>query len=327
LSGTSAAAAHVAGAFAVAKQVIPAATVAQIETALNETGKPITDTLANPQITRDRIRVFSAAANLRHTGFRWAVDLGPFPDGAIASDGVGLARRTNADPNPTTPSVSAAFMLTGIPMGARVRAAYIVYQTVGGPDPSFTFKGTSRTAALIGGSGQFTCWNTNNGGAFRTYLYRVPAGQVTGNGSYSIGGIGGASHPLFGTPDGQGASMPGSPDGGRVFLRVGSMTARPGGAAMAYVFRNLTVPVSVFDRAMHVGIGDGEMFSDPPMRFNAVNTTGSNFWSGRDGTYWDDDRINVSGFAMPTGTANRGVAQAAQGECLTWSYAALTFKQ
>ena len=332
--GTSAAAPHVAGAWAIAKQVRPTATVAAVESALNATGKPVTDTLANPQITRDRIRILSAGAHLKHTNFRinsnWS---GPGLN--LASDGVGLARRTGGNVNPTSPPIAASFNLTGIPAGATIRQAYIVYQTVGGPDPSFTFKGTNRTAKLVGASGQFNCWGAagvNNGGAVRTYRYLVPAGQITGNGLYNIGGVGGTLNSISGRPDGQGASLvvvyqPASAAGtGRAYLRFGSLTVRPGSPAMSHTFTGLSVPSPTSSRSLHVGIGDGEPFSEPPMLFNGSAITLANFWSGSEGTYWDDNRIALSAWLLPAGTTTRTNSQAAGGDCLTWGYAGLRYQ-
>jgi hypothetical protein len=329
--GTSMAAPHVAGAWAIARQVSPTSTVTQVENALDETGKPVTDTLASPQITRDRIRVFSAAANLRQTGFRVSETWGPADGLRVASDGVGLARRTNSTPNPGTPAINATFNLTGIPVGARIRRAYVVYQTIGAADPSFRFEGVDRTATLVGGSGQFNCWNTNNGGAYRTYRYVVPSGVVTGNGTYTIGRIG-ATNTINGRSDGQGASLvvvwdfPGSDRSGRAYLRWGSMTGRPGGAAMSHTFTGLTIPSGTINRRLHVGIGDGEPFNDPAMLFNASAITAANFWSGTEGRFWDDDAIALPAASLPAGATSRTNSQAATGECLTWAYAGLAYQ-
>ncbi len=329
--GTSMAAPHVAGAWAIARQVSPTSTVTQVEDALDATGKPVTDALANPQITRDRIRVFSAAANLRHTGFRVSETWGPSPGLSIASDGVGLARRTSGTPNPTTPPINASFTLTGIPVGARIRRAYVVYQTIGAADPSFRFEGVDRTATLVGGSGQHTCWATNDGGAYRTYRYVVPSGVVTGNGAYTIGRIGG-TNTINGRSDGQGASLvvvwdfPGSDRSGRAYLRFGGMTARPGGAAMSHTFTGLTIPSGTVNRRLHVGIGDGETFNDPAMLFQGSAITPANFWSGSEGNYWDDAPIALPVGALPAGATTRTNSQAAGSECLTWAYAGLTYQ-
>ena len=330
--GTSMATPHVAGAWTVARRLSPTLSVLRIEQAMDATGKPVTDTFASPPITRDRIRAFSAGAELRHTGFPVAEQWGPAAGLSLASDGVGLARRTNANHNPTTPPPNANFTITGIPAGARILRSYVVYQTVGGPDASFSFKGVNRTATLIGGSGQVPCWNTNNGGAIRTYRYVVPAGQVTGNGLYSIGGVGGTNSINNGRPDGQGASLvvvydrPGDTQQGRAYLRWGAMIARPSTPPMNHVFTGLSVPSAPVTRALHVGIGDGESFSEPAMLFNSSAITAANFWSGREGSYWDDDRISLPAASLPAGTTSRTNGQGATSECITWAYAGLTYK-
>ena len=87
------------------------------------------------------------------------------------------------------------------------------------------------------------------------------------------------------------------------------------------------MPATIFTPALHVGIGDGESFNDPAMLFNSAAVTPANFWSGTEGSYWDDDRITLPGAALPGGTTSRTNSQGATGECLTWPYAALTYQQ
>jgi subtilisin family serine protease len=330
--GTSMATPHVAGAWSIARQVAPTATVTQVEAALDGTGKPVTDTFASPQITRDRIRVFSAAAQLKETGFTTTTNWTGLVGGNIVSDGIGLARRTTANHNPTTGPLSGTFTITGIPAGGRVRAVYLVWQVVGGPDATAVFKGTSRTGTLVGGSGQFTCWNVNNRGAYRTYRAVIPNSAVPGNGTYAISGVGGAAAGIAGRPDGQGASLivvydvPTGTGNARAHLRFGSMTGRPNQAAMTHTFTGLSVPAGATMRALHVGIGDGETFSDPAMVFNGGAISAANVWSGTEGRFWDDNRFTLSATRLPAGTSPRTNTQGATGECLTWSYAALTYR-
>ena len=67
-SGTSMAAPHVAGAWAVLRELSPAAPVATILSHLQATGKPITD--ADNNVTKPRIRLLSASTRFADTGLR-----------------------------------------------------------------------------------------------------------------------------------------------------------------------------------------------------------------------------------------------------------------
>ncbi len=329
-SGTSMATPHVAGAWAIAKQVSPTATVTQVEQAMNATGKSTTDPFASPPLTRDRIRVLSAGAFLDHTGLTTLSNLGPVPGGGIASAGVGLARRTVGNPDPTTPAVNGNLRLRGIPAGGRVRRAFVVYQTLGAPDPAFRFDGVNRTATLIGAASAANCWSTNGGGALRTYLYTVPNGVVTGNADFPITGVGGTNDAIEGRSDGQGASLvviydiPGASTDGRAYLKFGAM--HTDGSPMSHTFTGLTVPAGTTARALRVGIGDGQSLNDPPMLFGGTAITAANFWAGAEGTYWDDQRIVLPAARLPVGTTSVSNSQAASSDCLSWAYAGLTYQ-
>jgi subtilisin len=340
-SGTSMATPHVAGAWAVARQANPAASVSTIEDAFKQSGKPVTDTLATPQITRDRIRVLAGSTDVRHFPFLTQVNFGPLTGMNVATNGVGLARRTASIPNPTSGPRSGNIVISGVPAGATVRDAYLIWQVLGAPDPVVTFKGINRTGVLSGASGSLNCWGatpTNNagaafGGAFRTYRYRVPVGELPGgNGTYPITGVGGSFSSIHGWADGQGASLivvytvPGSPPVGRAAMRVGSMTTRPGGGAASTTFTGLVVPSATVSRFLHVGMGDGEPFADPAMQFAGAAVTAANFWQGTDGTYWDDRAVTFGSSLLPAGTTTRTNSQGATGECLTWAYSLLNYQ-
>jgi len=64
LSGTSMAAPHVAGAFAILRQALPAATVTTLLNALRHTGRPVADTRGDTGTTVPRINIFEALASL-----------------------------------------------------------------------------------------------------------------------------------------------------------------------------------------------------------------------------------------------------------------------
>ena len=338
-SGTSMATPHVAGAWAVARQSNPSASVATIENTFKQSGKPVTDALASPQIRRDRVRVLAAAADLAHTGFT-GQSFGPLAGLNVVSNGVGLARRTLTTPNPTTGPRTGSIVISGVPAGAVIRDAYLFWQVLGAPDPIVTFKGVSRTGALVGASGSFNCWGANAtndaganfGGAYRTYRFRVPVAEVAGgNGVYPVGGVGGGLHPIHGRPDGQGASLviiysvPGSPRTGRAFLRYGAVTSRPGVAAPSTTFTGLSVPSATTSRALHVGVGDGQPASDPAMAFAAAPVTAANVWDASDGAYWDDRTLGFGAGLLPAGTTSRTNTLGA-GECLTWAYSLLNYQ-
>ncbi len=326
-NGTSMATPHVAGAWAVAKQSVPTASVGTVEATLDGTGLQVTDTAANPDITRARIRVFSTAAELKQTGLRARTAYTRTGVGGVVSDGAGFARRDGG------PGGARNLVISGIPAGGQVVGAHLVWMTIGGPDSRVVFEGATAVGRLVGG-GPDPCWNV--GGVtspVRTYEAKLPVADVPGNGTYTVSGVG------AGAIDGEGASLvvvwrdPGGTRTHRTVVNVGALTARGGGfpsSAANHKFTGLNVPSAVVGNpTLNVGMADGQSFTEPPMRFDGSPITAANPWAGADGDFWDDRRIVLSPSLLPAGTTSRTVVQpfgGADPDCLAWAYAALSYR-
>ncbi|MFN7470997.1 MAG: S8 family serine peptidase, partial [Roseiflexaceae bacterium] len=85
LSGTSMAAPHVAGAWAVLKGILPSASVTDIQQTLRETGQPISDTrvTSQPALVLPRIALNAAAALLRTASLPLAITPNGIEFGAV----------------------------------------------------------------------------------------------------------------------------------------------------------------------------------------------------------------------------------------------------
>ena len=195
-TGTSMAAPHVAGAWAILEQMQPGGQIPAFLTHLQQTGKPVSDQ-GNPAVIKPRIRILAASVQVADTGFVDANTYTGSGDWGLVSNGVGLATRTSGSSGP----LSGPITISGIPSGSVIVAAYLYWMTLGGPDPSVDLNGP-RTGTLVGAS-QNTCWpGVNQLGPNRVYRAALPTGVVTGNGTYTVGGVGGSNGI-----DAQGASI------------------------------------------------------------------------------------------------------------------------
>ena len=315
-SGTSMAAPHVAGAWAVLKQVSPTASVSTLLGHLQATGKPITD--ADNGITKPRIRVLSASTRLADTGMRAGAQF-ELPNGGVTSQGVSLATRAGA---PSTGTIT----INGLPAGAIVQHAALYWMTIGGPDTTAVFNGVSRTGTLVGAS-KDSCWNINQLGPNRVYRHVFPTGVVTGNGTFTVGGVGG----LNGS-DGQGASLVIVFRTNSPLARTGHITIRHGavtgiGTTMSNVFTNLSVPVQPLFANLNAAVADGQApFTEGPMTVQGQAVSAANAYDGSDGPLWDDDRFSVPNTLFPAGTTSRTNTLTSGNDCLVWAYSALSFQ-
>jgi subtilisin family serine protease len=317
-SGTSMATPHVAGAWAVLRQLAPSASVATLLGHLQSTGKPITD--ADSGITKPRIRLLSASTRIADTGLRPGAGF-VLPGGGVATEGVSLATRAGA-------SSTGTITITGLPLGATVQHAALYWMTIGGPDNTAVFNGVSRTGTLVGAS-KDTCWNVNQLGPNRVYRHVFPTGQVTGNGTFTVGGVGGA-----GGVDGQGASLLiiYRTDGpvartGHIFVRHGALSGASTNQTISTAFRGLDVPVPPTLVRLNAAVADGQApFTEGPMTFNGLAISPANSFDGSDGPLWDDDRYVIPNNQLPAGTTSRSNSLTIGNDCLAWAYSALSYQ-
>ena len=315
-SGTSMAAPHVAGAWAVLKQVSPAASVPTLLGHLQATGKPITD--PDNGISKPRIRVLTASTRLADTGMRPGAQF-ELANGGVTSQGVSLATRAGA-------ASTGSITITGLPAGAIVQHAALYWMTIGGPDNTAVFNGVSRTGTLVGAS-KDSCWNINQLGANRVYRHVFPTGVVTGNGTFTVSGVGGADGI-----DGQGASLvlvfrTNSPLArtAQITIRHGAATANGTTPTMSNVFTNLDVPLQPLFASLNTAVADGQAFAtEGPMTFQGQAVSAANAYDGSDGPLWDDDRFSVPTTLIPAGTTSRSNSLTTGNDCLVWAYSALS---
>ena len=316
-SGTSMAAPHVAGSWAVLRQLAPSAPVSTLLGHLQATGKPITD--PDNGIAKPRIRLLSASTRIADTGMRPGAQF-QLLGGGVASNGVSLATRAGA---PSTGTIT----VNGLPNGAIVQHAALYWMTIGGPDSQALFNGVNRTGTLVGAS-KDSCWNINQLGPDRVYRHVFPTGVITGNGTFTVGGVGG-----IGGADGQGASLvivyrTAGPLArtGHITIRHGAVTGNGTTPTMSNVFTNLSVPVPLLFASLNTAVADGQTaFTEGPMTFQGQAISQANVYDGSDGPLWDDDRFNVPDTLLPVGTTSRTNSLTIGNDCLVWAYSALSY--
>jgi subtilisin family serine protease len=340
ISGTSQAAPHVAGAFAVLRGVDPTAYLDSMVSVLRNTGKPVLDPLSG--VTSYRIRLLAATVNTKDTGFKTAESF-TFQGGDVVSNGIGLAVRGGAPTVNTIP--------LSVPSDATVQHAYLYWMTIGGPDSTAIITrtivgvpyaayiaGSTATPSVLVGASRNTGEYINEYGPIRVYRAELPASFiVTGTTpdpqhpipEYGLKGIDSRRNGA----DGEGASLlviysrP-STQTGRIVIRQGAMTALSG-EMMIHLFSGLSVPSTPTKVRLHVGIGDGESGTanaENPMKFNGATITAANAFFGANGPQWDAKTISIASSALPINTTSAYNVLKSNGDTLAWAYAVLAYQ-
>jgi hypothetical protein len=290
-------------------EVSPGLSVPTVLSRLQSTGVSVKDD--DNSVIRKRIRVLSATVLARDTGFATLYN-GTLNGGGVASNGIGLARRAGG---PASGNISVA-----LPYNATVSRAFLLWATIGGPDPNIVFRGQQRTGRFIGAS-RDTCWNR---GTNRVYRLDLTAADLSGSSSHGISGVGNVAGA-----DGQGASLivlysvPNYYGSTKTVIRGGAMTVRSG--ARSHTFSGFTVPSKISSARLLTGFGDGQSSAESPVLLAGSAVSATSSIRAKDGQMWDDDTHAVPTSLLPGGTTSRTNTIHFQQDCLLWSYAALSY--
>ena len=256
--------------------------------------------------------------------------------GGYVASGVGLRNRG-----------SGTITVTGIPAGATVSRAFLVWSILGGSTPGSAFpvgklNGKAVTGTLAG-SGPSPCWTpwTIKGFAYRADVTSL----VTGNGSYALSGFASGrtdgADPFFSAvtpPLAEGASLvvvfakPAYPQT-RVMVAAGYHMTYDAQSAGERTFGWGFAASNPVPEVRTTFIGaDGQLnFTEPPSTF-AGRPVAAADWDGTDapvarysyGNLWDTDTASVGSFVKPGATsavvrvAGGGAVAGTNGECMAW---------
>ncbi len=196
LSGTSMAAPHVAGAFALARQAAPHIDVVALRNAFRSTGLPVTDTRLFGTATVPRIRIFRALAALVPITNPPPQAISLSPSRARAGTGLALAVagsgfnafsvvHWNGSPRPTTATsttrVVASIPASDLPAAGTARITVVTPEPGGGTSGPLTFTidpppSLAITQSLVAPQTSVTATLTNGYGSWWDWLGLFPAG-------------------------------------------------------------------------------------------------------------------------------------------------------
>jgi len=333
-TGTSMAAPHVAGAWALIREVYPAMNVASVLNLLQSTGVPVADTRPGGSgLSIPRIDLQAALPNftkgLPAKTFEYETFIG---NRKTYSEGTGLASldrdtwegtislgRTSVDPISAT-------------------AAYLYFSTRGSVVDNVTINGTLYTEDDIQqvGFSKAPCRDIT---PMRSYRISLPPKTLhKGDNAIRV-----TLDDPSGTADGASILMIGNvkpslfTTGGVVLVHGASVLDD---VDMAMAALPLGYPFSKAGSYLHVGMADGQSAYESGILFRTSTdavigkfVTPSSAFKGTDGPNWDDITFNLkksglSGYSGHATITHEGAPlKALSYDCLGWVYAALNVKQ
>ena len=332
-TGTSMAAPHVTGAWALIREVYPSMNVASVLNLLQSTGVPVADNRAGGSgLSIPRIDLQAALPNftkgLPAKDSEFETFIG---DRKTYSEGTGLAS-LDRDTWEGTINLKGS---TVNPIGAA--AAYLYFSTRGSVVESVAVNGTTYTADDIEQVG----------------YSKAPCRDITPMRSYRISlspiAVNAADNAIrinlddsSGTADGASIFMisnikPSLFSSGGVVLVHGASVLDDVDMAMAAL--PLDYPFSSAGSYLHVGMADGQSAYESGILFRTSSdafvgkfVTPSSSFKGTDGPNWDDITFNLkksglSGYSGHATISHAGTLKARSYDCLGWVYAALNVKK
>ena len=331
--GTSMAAPHVAGAWALIREVYPSMNVASVLNLLQSTGVPVADTRTGGSgLSIPRIDLQAALPDftkgLPAKTFEYETFIG---DRKTYSQGTGLA---SFDRNTWEGTINLKGSSVD-PIGAS--AAYLYFSTRGSVVESVSVNGSTFTADDIQqvGYSKAPCRDIT---PMRSYRISLPLTTVNKANNAIRVNLDDAS----GTADGASILMIGNVEpylfrSGGVVLVHGASVLDDVDLAMAAL--PLDYPFYSAGNYLHVGMADGQgayesgiLFRTSSDPFIGKVVTPANAFKGTDGPNWDDITFNLtksglSGYSGHATISHAGSLKAPTYDCLGWVYAALNIKE
>jgi hypothetical protein len=95
---------------------------------------------------------------------------------------------------------------------------------------------------------------------------------------------------------------------------------------MTHTFSGINVPSTPTKIRLHVGMADGQDFTEDPMLLGTTPVTGADAFYGGDGPFADHYSLYFSPVHLPAGTTSVTNSLMIGNDCLAWPYAVLSYR-